>query len=299
MLGHLKNSRGEATNSRDEIRIARNNLNQNSPLSKAVKTLKDRISQNKFLGLKEKSLDVLALQDLLEKLNLITTKNGVYDWKTRLALRKFQRRNKLGINGRLDSKTLDLLQEKAGVKDYVAPESKPEPVAQPSANPVSPAPVASRPRPTVSTPRPTAPSTPRPAVTTSKPKPAANVPNQKGKVLAAAAARVARRRNTFGRCYAGVADAVDHAIGRFLWGASAYMAADQLAKHPEFKEIKASGPALKTLPPGAIIVWRKTAASPNGHISVSLGDGREASDHIAPQRSSLRGDTRPRVFIVK
>ncbi|MCA9552485.1 MAG: single-stranded DNA-binding protein [Myxococcales bacterium] len=46
-----------------------------------------------------------------------------------------------------------------------------------------------------------------------------------------------------------------------------------------------------------IVVWGKTAASPHGHISVALGDGREASDHIQSQITSLRGATNYRVFI--
>ena len=61
-----------------------------------------------------------------------------------------------------------------------------------------------------------------------------------GRALAAEASRIATMRNTTGRCYAGVADAVDAKVGRFLWGMSAYMAADQLAARPEFKEVNVS-----------------------------------------------------------
>ena len=75
------------------------------------------------------------------------------------------------------------------------------------------------------------------------------------------------------------------------------MAADQLARHSGFKEVSVSGSALRKLPAGAIVVWGKTARSPHGHISIALGDGREASDHIDIQRLSLRGDSRPRVFL--
>ena len=55
-------------------------------------------------------------------------------------------------------------------------------------------------------------------------------------------------------------------------------------------------PELGDLPPGAVVVWGRTAASPDGHISVALGDGREASDHIDQQRTHLRGYTNYRVF---
>lgn len=118
-----------------------------------------------------------------------------------------------------------------------------------------------------------------------------------GQSLASAAARVAGRRGTTGRCFAGVAEAVTSTHGSFLHGKSAYMAADQLAARSDFREVNVSGSALRQLPPGAIVVWGKTARSPHGHISVSLGDGREASDHVATQRLQLRGDSNPRVFV--
>ena len=120
-----------------------------------------------------------------------------------------------------------------------------------------------------------------------------------GRALAAEASRIATMRNTTGRCYAGVADAVDAKVGRFLWGMSAYMAADQLAARPEFKEVNVSTEELSKLPAGAIVVWGKTNVSPDGHISIALGDGREASDHIDTQRTHLRGFTNFRVFIPK
>jgi hypothetical protein len=122
-------------------------------------------------------------------------------------------------------------------------------------------------------------------------------PSALGRSLASLAKANARLRNTVGNCYASVADAVDAAVGRFLYGMSAYMAAGQLAKHPRFEEVRVSGQQLRELPAGAVVVWGKTAASPDGHISVALGDGREASDHIDVQRLSLRGDSQPRVFL--
>lgn len=118
-----------------------------------------------------------------------------------------------------------------------------------------------------------------------------------GQKLAQSAAQIAGSRNTTGWCYRGVADAVRQSMGVSLTGGSAYMAADQLANSSRFKEVKVGPGELKKLPPGAIVVWGQTGASPHGHISVALGDGREASDHIQQQMTSLRGSQNYRVFI--
>jgi len=123
-------------------------------------------------------------------------------------------------------------------------------------------------------------------------------PSARGTRLGQVAEQVARRRKTVGWCYAGVADAVSRALGTSLWGKSAYMAANILARTPGFQEhknIKAAD--LPKLPAGAIVVWGKTGPSPHGHISVSLGNGKEASDHVDVQRTQLRGHTNFRVFM--
>jgi hypothetical protein len=78
------------------------------------------------------------------------------------------------------------------------------------------------------------------------------------------------------------------------------MAADQLAANSQFTEIKGlAGSDLPHLPAGAIVVWGKTSASPNGHISVAHGDGQESSDHTQAQMTNLRGYTNFRVFMPK
>jgi hypothetical protein len=119
-----------------------------------------------------------------------------------------------------------------------------------------------------------------------------------GQNLARVAEQTANSLGSVGWCYKGVSQAVAKAMpGVNLSGASAYMAADQLAASSKFKEVKVSPEELKKLPPGAIVVWGKTGASPHGHISVALGDGREASDHIQQQMTSLRGATNFRVFM--
>lgn len=116
--------------------------------------------------------------------------------------------------------------------------------------------------------------------------------------LARTAQREAARRDTVGWCYSGVATAVSRALGVELYGKSAWQASPILARSDDFREIRSVRPKdLPKLPAGAIVVWGKTAASPHGHISVALGNGREASDHIDEQRTQLRGHTNFRVFM--
>ena len=103
----------------------------------------------------------------------------------------------------------------------------------------------------------------------------------------------ASRRGTVGYCYNAAADAIEAVVGTFLYGASAYMAADQLAAHSRFTEVW--GRSLPALPAGAVVVWGR-GSSAHGHISIALGDGREASDHIAPQMTYHYGGSGARVF---
>lgn len=122
-----------------------------------------------------------------------------------------------------------------------------------------------------------------------------------GEAIARSAQQVAGSRGTTGWCYKGVADAVSAATqGKVqLTGGSAYMAADQLASNPNFKEISVGRDQLKSLPPGAIVVWSPHSGNPHGHISVALGNGQEASDHIQQQITSLAPDSTYRVFMPK
>ena len=118
-----------------------------------------------------------------------------------------------------------------------------------------------------------------------------------GNRLAAEAIAEANRTNTVGWCYTHVANVVDRVVERFLTGEDAYMAADQLARHPRFNEISTSN--LTTLPAGAIVVWGRgnTANTESGHIAIALGDGREASDHIAQQMTYHPGGGGARIFL--
>jgi hypothetical protein len=87
--------------------------------------------------------------------------------------------------------------------------------------------------------------------------------------------------NTVGRCALGVNNALISAgvPGR----GHAYQKAEQLAGNPNFREVSISADQLSRLPRGAVVVWGRSAAKPYGHVSVALGDGREASDHIQRQ----------------
>ena len=115
------------------------------------------------------------------------------------------------------------------------------------------------------------------------------------RVIADTAESIASARGTVGWCYNAVADAIEANLPDFMYGDRAWMAADQLADHPRFKEIKPPADMNK-LPVGAVVVWAK-GSSPSGHISVYLGNGREASDHIAAQMQSHYGGGAPRVFL--
>lgn len=115
-------------------------------------------------------------------------------------------------------------------------------------------------------------------------------------LLAQMALQVAQSRGTVGRCYNAVYEAVTLVYGDFLRGEAAYMAADQLARDPRFEQVAVSPAELPKLPAGLIVVWGQTDLSPFGHISVTIGNGMEASDHIDYQRSELRGYQNMQVF---
>lgn len=105
-----------------------------------------------------------------------------------------------------------------------------------------------------------------------------------GRSIAGAAEREARRMNSVGRCALGVNNAL---ISQGVPGRGhAYQKAEQLARNPRFREVNMSPSQLASLPAGAVVVWGKSAAKPYGHVSVALGDGREASDHVARQIAS-------------
>ena len=115
-----------------------------------------------------------------------------------------------------------------------------------------------------------------------------------GKKIAADAQNTAT--GSGGYCFKYVSETL-RKFGINTSGASAYMAADQLAKNPKVKEVNVSPQDFKKLPAGAIVVWDKGAGHEHGHISVALGNGKEASDVIRDQITNY--GTKPRVFIPK
>lgn len=123
-----------------------------------------------------------------------------------------------------------------------------------------------------------------------------NYNSYKGNRIADEAYYEASRRGTSGWCYNAVADAVERVTGPFLWGSHAYQAADQFASSSHFYEVWSRD--LRTLPAGAIVVWGQ-GSSQSGHISVALGNGQEASDHIASQMTYHYGGAPARVFLPK
>ena len=116
----------------------------------------------------------------------------------------------------------------------------------------------------------------------------------KGNRIADEAYYEARSRNTVGWCYNAVADAVERVTGPFLWGLHAYQSAPQFASSTHFYESFDSN--LRALPAGAIVVWGQ-GSSRSGHISVSLGNGQEASDHITTQMTYHYGGAPARIFL--
>lgn len=99
-----------------------------------------------------------------------------------------------------------------------------------------------------------------------------------------------------GNCKRGVRMALNRQ-GVNLDGLSAYQGADQLARNPRFREVQIPASQLRSLPPGAIVVWNRRPGKPHGHISIALGNGREASDVI---RNQITGyGSQHRVFLPK
>ena len=110
-----------------------------------------------------------------------------------------------------------------------------------------------------------------------------------GNQIAAAAEQSARRLNSVGKCALGVNNAL---VSLGVQGRGhAYQKAEQLADNPRFREVNVSAGDLRGLPPGAVVVWGRSSAKPYGHVSVALGGGREASDHIQNQITGGRYGT--------
>lgn len=107
---------------------------------------------------------------------------------------------------------------------------------------------------------------------------------------------LAQAPGSTGYCYHYVAKAIHAHLPAFLSGMHAYLAADQLAASPYFKEVYVSPESLGSLPAGAVVVWSK-GSSESGHISIADGRGREISDHIDVQMTRHYGGANARVFL--
>lgn len=119
--------------------------------------------------------------------------------------------------------------------------------------------------------------------------------NPRMQKLANMAAQNAATVNTRGWCLREVQDSMQAAGFGVKRVGHAFQSAQDFAKNSRFKEV--NPPAdLRKLPAGAVVVWDKGPGRVSGHISVALGDGREASDHIRPQYTQAEFGTRCRVF---
>ena len=84
------------------------------------------------------------------------------------------------------------------------------------------------------------------------------------------------------RCAKFVSDAIE-ASGIQVTRGHAYQMENNLRNNPNFKEVKVSQSELTSLPAGCILVYPKGAAgysSKYGHIEITLGNGKAASDFI-------------------
>ncbi len=116
--------------------------------------------------------------------------------------------------------------------------------------------------------------------------------------LAEAAEAMASSMGTTGWCLKGVNNTLEEVYGFRLSYNSAYQAIPELQSRSDFTEVTDQYPSasdLTNLPAGAIVVWENSSNHQHGHISIALGDGREASDHIQNQTTSY--GTQYHVFI--
>ena len=120
-----------------------------------------------------------------------------------------------------------------------------------------------------------------------------NTPAQQGDIPAGGTdlgreiARAALRESTDGDsngglCARDVRTALA-SVGINIPTGDAWTKAAVLAKDDRFREVQVSKNQLDKLPPGAIVVWDKGQGMPYGHVSIALGDGREASDRLRQQ----------------
>jgi len=99
-----------------------------------------------------------------------------------------------------------------------------------------------------------------------------------------------------GYCAKYVSDAISR-TGLGIISGHAYQCADSLRSDSNFKEIKVAGEDLKALPAGFVIVYDRGAAGYSadyGHVEVTLGDGRAASDFV---NNDIKASDKVSVFV--
>ena len=122
-----------------------------------------------------------------------------------------------------------------------------------------------------------------------------------GNSLANIANKNATQKDTRHKCLQGVRETLNKTgLVNGSMGGSAYQAAELLAHNKNFKEVAVDTKDLKNLPAGCVIVWDRNyvgtkSSDIHGHIAVTLGDGREASDHVANKTYILNSNHR--VFV--
>ena len=119
--------------------------------------------------------------------------------------------------------------------------------------------------------------------------------------LANIAYKNAMARNSHHKCLAGARESFnDMGIVKGTMGGSAYQSAAVLAKNKNFKEVQVSREDLRNLPAGCVIVWSRNyfgnkSSDVHGHIAITLGGGKEASDHVSNKTYLLNSSRR--VFV--
>lgn len=107
----------------------------------------------------------------------------------------------------------------------------------------------------------------------------------KGEMIADIAENMAKDMNSDGWCATGVKKALVKAgiMEKYIKG-DAYTVAGMLEGNDNFEEIyDVDKDDLADLPAGTVVVWGRSKDKKNGHVSISLGDGREASDKVRNQ----------------
>ena len=119
---------------------------------------------------------------------------------------------------------------------------------------------------------------------------------KKGQKLAQDAAAHATKKST-GWCAKYVRQTIERCGFDNGESGNAYEWGDLLSRNSNFKEVKVSGKDLKKLPAGCIIVYPRGDAgysSQYGHIEISLGNGKAASDFV---NKKIKASDNARVFI--